>query len=63
MKENIMKWAWLFILCAKATDVQKKLVESIKDQSIGIALIEVDSKNIVSSNSYIGKQAKRFIKL
>jgi hypothetical protein len=63
MKENEMKWAWLFILCAKAADFQKKLVESIKDQSVGIALVEVDSKNIVSSDSYIGKQARRFVKL
>ena len=63
MKENEMKWAWLFILCAKAADFQKKLVESIRDQSIGIALLDVDSKNTVSSDSYIGKQAKRFIKL
>jgi hypothetical protein len=63
MKENEMKWAWLFILCAKVADFQKKLVESIRDQSIGIALLDVDSKNIVSSDSYIGKQAKRFIKL
>jgi hypothetical protein len=63
MKENEMKWAWLFILCAKAADFQKKLVESIRDQSVGIALVDVDSKNIVSSDSYIGKQARRFIKL
>lgn len=63
VKENEMKWAWLFILCAKAADFQKKLVESIRDQSIGIALLDVDSKNIVSSDSYIGKQARRFIKL
>jgi hypothetical protein len=63
MKENEMKWAWLFILCAKVADAQKKLVESIRDQSVGIALVDVDSKNIVSSDSYIGKQAKRFIKL
>jgi hypothetical protein len=63
MKENEMKWAWLFIICAKAADFQKKLVESIRDKSVGIALVEVDSKNIVSSDSYIGKQARRFIKL
>jgi len=63
MKENEMKWAWLFILCAKVAAAQKKLVESIKDQSIGIALVDVDSKNVTSSDSYIGKQAKRFIKL
>jgi hypothetical protein len=63
IKENEMKWAWLFILSEKVTDAQKKLVESIKDQFVGVALIDATSKNIVHSDSYIAKQAKRFIKL
>ncbi len=63
IKENEMKWAWLFILSDKVTDAQRKLVESIKDQFVGVALIDAASKNIVHSDSYIGKQAKRFIKL
>ncbi len=63
IKENEMRWAWLLILSAKSTDTLKKLVESIKDQFIGVTLIDVNSGNIVHSDSYIGKQAKRFIKI
>ena len=63
IKENEMKWAWLFILSEKVTDAQKKLVESIRDQFVGVALIDATSKNIVHSDSYIAKQAKRFVKL
>jgi hypothetical protein len=63
IKENELRWAWLFILNTKGTGAFKKLVESIKDQFVGVALIDVNSGNIVHSNSYIGKQAKRFIKI
>lgn len=63
IKENEMRWAWLIILSAKSTDALKKLVESLKDQFIGVVLIDVNSRSIVHSDSYIGKQAKRFIKI
>jgi hypothetical protein len=63
IKENEMKWAWLFILSAKSTDNTRKLVESVRDQFVGVAMLDVDSGNVVHSDSYIGKQAKRFIKV
>jgi len=63
MKESEMRWAWLLILSLKSTDALRKLVESLKDQFIGVALIDVNSGSIVNSDSYIGKQAKRFIKI
>ena len=63
MKETEMRWAWLLILSVKSTDALRKLVESLKDQFIGVALIDVNSGSIVNSDSYIGKQAKRFIKI
>lgn len=63
MKESEMRWAWLIILSTTGTGALKKLVESIKDQFVGVALIDINSRNIVHSDSYIGKQAKRFIKI
>ena len=63
IKESEMKWAWLIILSTKSTEGLKKSVESIKDQFVGVALIDVDSRSMVNSDSYIGKQAKRFIKI
>jgi hypothetical protein len=63
IKESEMKWAWLIILSTKSTDALKKSVESIKDQFVGVALIDLDSRSMVNSDSYIGKQAKRFIKI
>jgi len=63
MKESEMRWTWLLILSMRSTDTVRKLVESFKDQFVGVALIDVDSGKIVHSDSYIGKQAKRFIKI
>ena len=63
IKENEMRWAWLILLSVKSTDTLKKLVESLKDQFIGVVLIDASSGHIVHSDSYIGKQAKRFIKI
>jgi len=62
MKENEVKWSWLFIFSdGKAKDL-KRTVQKIDDQTIGVALIDVNMREIVHSNSYLGKQAKRFIK-
>lgn len=63
IKENEMRWAWLIILSIKSTDALKKLVESLKDQFIGVVLIDINLGSMVHSDSYIGKQAKRFIKI
>lgn len=63
IKENDMRWAWLFILSYKVSTELKKIVESIKDQFIGVAVLDVDTGDVVHSDSYIGKQAQRFIKV
>ena len=63
MKEDEMRWAWLFLFAAKGADASRKLIEGLKDQFIGVAMIDADSGNVVNSDSYIGKQAKRFIKI
>ena len=62
MKEDEMRWAWLFVFTAKAADALRKMIEGLKDQFIGVAMIDASSGNVVHSDSYIGKQAKRFIK-
>lgn len=63
MKEDEMRWAWLFIFAAKGANAPRKMIEGLKDQFIGVAMVDVNSGNIVHSDSYIGKQAKRFIRI
>jgi len=63
MKENEMKWAWLFLFGTENVEKIQKYVEGVDDKTVGIALLDINSKNIVRSNSYLGRQAKRYIKI
>jgi hypothetical protein len=63
IKENEVRWAWLVILDTKSAGALEKLIESYKDQFIGVVFIDVNSRKVVNNDSYIGKQAKRFIKI
>jgi len=62
-KEDEMKWAWLFLFGTENIEMLRKYVEGVDDQTVGIVLLDVNSKNIMHSNSYLGKQAKRYIKI
>lgn len=63
MKDNEMKWSWLFIFTTREIDAIKKYIENIRDQSIGVVLVDTKSRNVIHSNSYLGRQAKGYIKL
>jgi len=63
MKNNEMKWSWLFIFANKDNSEMRKQVESIKDQYIGVVLVDVRSGDVIHSNSYLGRQAKKYVKL
>lgn len=62
MKDNEMKWSWLLIFTTKNTGEMRKHVENIKDQNIGVVLVDAESGSMVHSNSYLARQAKRFVK-
>lgn len=63
MKKKEIKWSWLFIFSTEKTQPLKSIVEKIDDQTIGVVLIDVNSKEMFHSNSYLGKQGKRFVKI
>ncbi|NWG10220.1 hypothetical protein HXY33_00460 [Candidatus Bathyarchaeota archaeon] len=63
MKKKEVKWSWLFIFSSERTRSLKSAVEKIDDQTFGVVLIDVDSKEMFHSDSYLGKQAKRFVKV
>jgi len=63
MKDNEMKWSWLFIFTTKGISEMGKHVENIKDQYIGVVLVDAKSGSMIHSNSYLGKQAKKYVKL
>lgn len=63
MKDKEMKWSWLFIFTTKGIGEMKAHIENIKDQSVGVVLVDTKSGNMIHSSSYLGRQAKGFIKL
>lgn len=63
MKKNEIKWSWLFIFSTEKTQSLKNVIQRIDDQTIGVVLIDVNSKEMFPSDSYLGKQAKRFVKI
>jgi hypothetical protein len=63
MKKKEVKWSWLFIFSSEKSQPLKNMVQKIDDHAIGVVLIDVNSKEIFHSNSYLGKQAKGFVKI
>jgi len=63
MKANEMQWAWLFLFATRNIETLRKYVEGVEDQTVGIALLDANSKNILHSKSYLGRQAKRYIRV
>jgi hypothetical protein len=63
MKRKEIKWSWLFIFSSKRKQDLSKMIQKIDDPNLGVVLVDVNSREIFHSNSYLGKQAKRFVKI
>ena len=63
MKESEMKWAWLVLLGQSPSDSVKKCVQEATDPNIGIAHMDTSSRQLISTNTYLGRQLKRYIKI
>jgi hypothetical protein len=63
MGKKEIRWSWLFIFSTEKSHDLKNRIQKIDDQTIGAVLIDINSREIFHSNSYLGKQAKRFIKI
>jgi hypothetical protein len=63
MKESEMKWAWLVLLGQSPSDSVKKCVQEATDPSIGIAHMDTSSRQVISTNTYLGRQLKKYIKI
>lgn len=63
MKSKEIKWSWLFIFSAEKVQSLSRMIQRIDDKDIGAVLVDVNSREIFCSSSYLGKQAKRFVKI
>jgi len=63
MRKAEMKWAWFTILGDAPNDSAKRCVQEAVDPDVGIAYIDMSSREIVSADTYLGRMLKRYIKL
>jgi len=63
LKEEDLAWAWLVIPHEGSFSRKAKaMVEHTDSKEIGIALVDLDSQDIIPSKSYWGRRMIRFIK-
>jgi hypothetical protein len=62
MDANQMKWSWLIMTANRVDDEAKGLIEKISDQDLAVVAVEADTGTITSSNNFLGRQARKFVR-
>ena len=63
MRKAEMKWAWLVLVGSTISDSFAKQVQEAVDQAVGIAYVDVDRRQVVCSENYLGRQLKRYLRI
>jgi hypothetical protein len=63
MKQSEMKWAWLALLGESPSESVKKCIKEATDPEIGVAYVDIDSHKIISAETYLGRQLRRYVKV
>jgi hypothetical protein len=63
MTKSDMKWAWLALVGESPSDSVKKSVQEATDPAVGVAYIDVDSRQIISAETYLARQLKKYVKI
>ena len=63
MRKAEMKWAWLVLVGSTISDSFAKQVQEAVDQAVGIAYVDVDRRQVVCSENYLGRQLKRYLRV
>ena len=63
MRKSEMKWAWLVLVGATINDSFMKQIQEATDSSLGVAYVDVDSRQVWCSENYLGRQLKRHLRI
>ena len=63
MRKAEMKWAWLVLVGSTISDSFAKQVQEAADPAVGIAYVDVDRRQVVCSENYLGRQLKRYLRI
>ena len=63
MRKCEMKWAWLLLVGKALDESGEKCVQEATDRDVGVAYWNTNSGQIVSADTYLGRQLKRYVKI
>jgi len=63
MKEEKVDWSWFLMVGRRFGGGVKKAVAGLSDRALGVALVDPESREMVNSGSYLGRQLRRYIKI
>jgi len=63
MKKSEMKWAWFLVVGESPSESVKKLVQEATDRDVGVAYVDINSRQVFSADTYLGRQLKKYVKV
>lgn len=63
MKKAEMKWAWLLLVGQSLSDSVRKCVQEATDPTVGVAYVDVGSREVISADTYLGRQLRKYVKI
>jgi hypothetical protein len=63
MEKSEMKWAWLAFVGEGLNDSVKKCVQEATDSKVGVAYLDISSHQVVSADTYLGRQLKKYVRV
>ncbi len=63
MRVNQTKWAWLYIFADSIDNTADEAISGFLDQTVGLVCVAMHGSRVVHNNTYLGRQAKKYLKL
>lgn len=63
MEKSQMNWAWLTLVGEGLNDSIKKCIREATDSKVGVAYADIGSRQVISAETYLGRQLRKYVKL
>lgn len=63
MKKSEMKWAWLVLVGQSPSDSARKCIKEATDRDVGVAYVDINSREVISADTYLGRQLRKYVKI
>jgi len=63
MRESEMRWTWLLLVGQSPSDSVRKCVQEATDPTVGVAYVDVGSREVISADTYLGRQLRKYVKI